>query len=225
MKQLIQYSVFLMAIFAITIFSACSNAPQGDQAKITDKEKTAEAVGQTFKIDTSASRIHFVGNGVGKNHPGIFRLSSGSVAILGNQVTGGEFLLNIKSLDMEQKDAMFQQKLRPHLLSGDFFDAEKFGTAKFVITKVTPYQPSAGDTSIIQGANFNVSGNLTLKEDTKNITFPARIDLDGNTLKAKSNFNIDRTQWKMNYGNDKTLGDKFISETVNIRLDMQARKQ
>jgi hypothetical protein len=28
----------------------------------------------------------------------------------------------------------------------------------------------------------------------------------------------------MNYGNDKTLGDKFISETVNIELDLQAKK-
>lgn len=29
----------------------------------------------------------------------------------------------------------------------------------------------------------------------------------------------------MNYGNDKTLGDKFISETVNNGLDLQAKKQ
>ena len=225
MKNFLPNNVWRLTVLAMTVFSACSNAPQGDQAKITDKEKTAEAVGQTFQLDTSTSRIHFIGNGVGKNHPGTFRLSSGSVAIAGNQITGGEFVLNVKSLDLDQKDAIFQQKLRPHLLSGDFFDADKFGTAKFAITKVTPYQPSAGDTSIVDGANFNVSGNLTLKEDTKNITFPARIDLDANTLKAKSNFNIDRTQWKMNYGNDKTLGDKFISETVNIRLDMQAKKQ
>ena len=58
---------------------------------------------------------------------------------------------------------------------------------------------------------------------TKNITFPAQIDLDGNILKAKANFDIDRRQWNMNYGNDKTLGDKFISETVNIEMDLQAK--
>ena len=58
---------------------------------------------------------------------------------------------------------------------------------------------------------------------TKNITFPAQIDLDGNVLKAKANFDIDRRQWNMNYGNDKTLGDKFISETVNIEMDLQAK--
>ncbi len=77
---------------------------------------------------------------------------------------------------------------------------------------------------MIEGANYNVSGNFTLKDVTKNITFPARIDLDGNTLKARGNFDIDRTQWQMNYHNDKTLGDAFISETVNIELDLQAKK-
>ena len=110
-------------------------------------------------------------------------------------------------------------------MSGDFFDADKFGTAKFEITKVEPYTPNSSDTSVVEGANFRISGNFTLKDVTKNITFPARIDLDGNTLKAKGNFDIDRRQWNMNYGNDKTLGDKFISEKVNIELDLQATKQ
>jgi polyisoprenoid-binding protein YceI len=187
--------------------------------------RPAEAKGQGFVIDTATSRIPFTGHGVGKNHPGIFHLSTGRVAVAGNQVTGGEFTINIKSMELEQKGGMFDEKLRPHLMSGDFFDAEKFGTAKFEITKLEPYNSSSSDTSIVEGANFNVSGNLTLKEVTKNITFPARIDLDGNTLKAKGNFDIDRRQWNMKYGNDKTLGDKFISEKVNIELDLQAKKE
>ena len=59
---------------------------------------------------------------------------------------------------------------------------------------------------------------------TKNITFPARIDLDDTTLKGKANFDINRTDWRMNYGNDNTLGDKFISETVNIELNIEAKR-
>lgn len=210
---------------AIIMTQACSDAPEGDKAKIDEEQKASQATGQTFTIDTTTSRIRFTGNGVGKNHPGIFRLSSGTVSVANNQVTGGEFAINIKSMEMEEKGEMFQNKLRPHLLSGDFFEADKFGTARFEISKVEPYAADGKDTSIVEGANFSVSGNLTLKETTKNITFPAKIDLDGNTLKAKGNFNIDRNQWKMNYGNDKTLGDKFISETVNIELDLEARKQ
>lgn len=225
MKVMVKQTVGSALVFSLLFFSSCSDAPEGDKATITEKQQTSEATGQTFVVDTAASRIRFTGHGVGKNHPGVFRLSSGNVAIANNQITGGEFTINIRSMELEQKGGMFDEKLRPHLMSGDFFDADKFGTAKFVITNVEPYKPNANDTSIVEGANFSVSGNLTLKEDTKNITFPARVDLDGNTLKAKGNFDIDRRQWRMNYGNDKTLGDQFISEAVNIELDLQAQRQ
>ena len=213
-----------LAVVGLLAFASCDNAPKGDQATITDEQQAADAAGQTFTVDTADSKIRFVGHGVGKNHPGNFRLSSGTVSINNDQITGGEFVINIQSMEVEEQGEMFQNKLKPHLLSGDFFDAEKFGTAKFVITGVTPYEAGSGDTSIVDGANFTVSGNFTLKDVTRNVSFPARIDLDGETLKAEANFDIDRTQWQMNYGNDKTLGDQFISETVNIELDLRARK-
>jgi polyisoprenoid-binding protein YceI len=221
MKSITILSAFLLIGLAL---ASCSDTPKGDKATITDAQQASSASGQSFIVDTAASNIRFTGNGVGKNHPGNFRLSSGTVSIADNSITGGEFLINIKSMEVEQTDAIFQDKLKPHLLSGDFLDAEKFGTARFVITNVSPYTTNGKDTSIVDGANFNISGNLTIKETTKNISFPAKVDLDGESLKAKGNFNIDRTQWKINYGNDKTLGDKFISETVNIELKLEARK-
>lgn len=216
-------SILFLLTTALLIVS-CNNAPQGDTAVITDEQQASSATGEAFVVDTTNSTIRFVGHGVGKNHPGTFRLSSGQVMVANNAVTGGEFNINIRSLDVEQKEAMFQNKLKPHLLSGDFFDADNFGTARFEITNVQPYQPNSNDTSIVKGANFTVSGNFTLKNTTKNISFPAHIELDGNTLKAKGNFDIDRTQWQVNYGNDKTLGDKFISEKVNIELNLEANK-
>ena len=203
---------------------SCNQAPKGDEAKISDKQEASQSTGATFIVDTAESNIRFTGHGVGKNHPGNFKLTSGEISIDGDKVTGGEFTIDIRSLDVEQQGEMFQTKLKPHLLSGDFFNAEKFGTAKFEITKEEPYEATANDSSIVKGANFLISGNFTLKDVTKNITFPARIDLDFNTLKGEANFDIDRTQWQMNYGNDKTLGDKFISETVNIELDLEAKK-
>jgi polyisoprenoid-binding protein YceI len=226
MKSLSSSNLILPAVLSLSLFISCNNAPKGDNATITDKQAVVgESTGQVYIIDTAHSKIRFIGYGVGKNHPGNFRLASGEVKLDGNQITGGDFVIDIKSLDVEQKEDMFQKKLKPHLLSGDFFDAEKFNTAEFEITGIEPYKPGEKDTSVVDGANFNISGNLTLKGTTKNITFPARIDLDDNVLKGKANFDIDRTQWKMNYGNDKTLGDKFISEKVNIKMDLEAYRQ
>ncbi|HRO43724.1 MAG TPA: YceI family protein [Flavipsychrobacter sp.] len=220
-------AIFLIPGLLLTsiLYTSCGDqAPKGDEATIQDAQQTSTAEGTQYVVDTQASRIRFVGHGVGKNHPGIFKLSSGNVAVANNQITGGSFVININSMELEEKGGMFDEKLHPHLMSGDFFDAAKFGTAKFEITGVQPYEKNDGDTSIVEGANFRVSGNFILKDATKNISFPAKIDLDDNTLKAKANFDIDRTQWQMNYGNDKTLGDKFISEKVNIELDLQAKR-
>lgn len=218
-------SRYLVAASFIVFITSCGGGePKGDDATIQEKQETAEVQGTQFAVDTTVSRVRFTGYGVGKNHPGKFKVSSGTVAVANDKVTGGGFTIDIKSLDLEQKGGMFDSKLRPHLMSGDFFDADKFGTAKFEITGVQPYNPGSSDTSVVAGANFTVSGNFTLKDVTKNISFPAKIDLDGNTLKAKSNFVIDRTQWQMRYGNDKTLGDKFIGEKVDIELDLEAKK-
>ena len=217
---------FTALAFSCTLLLSCGEeAPSGDNATITEEQQAADAQGQSYAVDTADSRIRFVGHGVGKNHPGTFRISSGSVSVANNQITGGSFIIPISSMDMEEEGEMIDGKLRPHLMSGDFFDAEKFGNAKFEITSVVPYEQNDSDTSIVDGANFRISGNFTLKDVTKNISFPARIDLDGNTLKAKGNFDIDRTQWQMNYRSDKSLGDKFISEKVNIELDLKASKQ
>jgi polyisoprenoid-binding protein YceI len=214
-------------ILAIAI-QGCNNPPKGDEATITDKQKVSkEGGGALYKVDTakSKSKIKFEGYGVGKKHPGNFRIMDGEVMVADNHITGGHFTIDIKSLEIEEKGDMYQNKLKPHLLSGDFFDANKFGTAKFEITHEEPYKPDDKDTSIVDGANVRLSGNFTLKGETKNITFPARIDLDDNVLKGKADFDINRTEWKMNYGNDKTLGDKFISEKVNIKLDLEANRQ
>ncbi len=217
---------YLVTAGIIAILTSCGGgSPKGDDATIQEKQETSEAQGTQFAVDTTASSVRFIGYGVGKNHPGKFKVSSGTVALANNAITGGSFTIDIKSMDLEQKGGMFDSKLRPHLMSGDFFDADKFGTAKFDITGVQPYSASGSDTSVVAGANYMVSGNFTLKDVTKNISFPAKIDLDGNTLKAKSHFVIDRTQWQMRYGNDKTLGDKFISEKVDVELDLEAKKQ
>lgn len=225
MKNVFLFKYTVIALIFTAFFVSCDQTPKGDNATISEEKQAAATTGQMFMVDTANSYIRFTGNGVGKNHPGKFKLTSGEVAIANNQVTGGNFVIDIKSMDLEQKDAMFQEKLRPHLLSGDFFDAEKFGTAKFEITGVAPYKADDKNKSLTEGANYTVSGNLTIKNETKNISFPAKIELDDNTLEAKANFDIDRRQWQMNYGNDKTLGDKFISETVNIELDLKAKKQ
>lgn len=213
------------ALVATTLtFVSCADAPKGDAATVAGAQTTAAAEGVQLTVDSTASTVRFVGNGVGKNHPGIFKVTNGTVTVANGAVTGGQFNIDINSMELEEKAEIFQTQLKPHLLNADFFDAEKFPAAKFEITKLEPYTATGADTSVVAGANYLVSGNLTLKDVTKNITFPAKVDVKDNTVTAAANFDIDRTWWNMSYGNDKSLGDKFISETVNVQLNLQAKQ-
>lgn len=223
MKHTFKLSALALSLTAFT-FASCDNAPKGDEAAVTEEQAATEATGQTFAVDTTGSYVKFTGNGVGKNHPGKFKVADGNLAVANNTITGGTFTIDVNSVDMEEEGEKIDGKLRPHLLSADFFDAEKYKTAKFEVTKVEPYTAEANNKSVVAGANYTVSGNLTLKDVTKNVTFPAKIDVSENSVNAKANFDIDRTQWGIVYGNDKGLGDKAISETVNIEVDLKANK-
>ena len=152
-----------LGITVSTLTFSCSDAPKGDAATVAGVQNAAAAEGTSIAIDSTASSIRFVGNGVGKNHPGLFKVKEGAVAVANNTVTGGRFTIDINSMEMEEKGEMFETKLRPHLLNADFFDAEKYPAAQFEITKVEPYTATGTDTSVVAGANYLVSGNLTLR--------------------------------------------------------------
>lgn len=212
-----------VAILIAATFTACKTTPEGDEATTTDTQTVATTAGNDYTID-SASAIGFTGNGVGKNHPGTFKVSEGKITVADGKVSSGTFTINIAGIALSEQAEMIQTKLKGHLLSPDFFDAAKFPTAKFEVTKVVDYTSDGADKSVVAGANTLVSGNLTLKDSTKNVTFPANITVSETEVTAKANFNIDRTQWGMSYGNDKSLKDKFISPEVNITIDIKAKK-
>jgi polyisoprenoid-binding protein YceI len=220
MKKLILPIIAIAAFFV-----ACDSAPEGDNATVTEEKTAADSVGVAMNIDTAASSIGFTGWGVGKNHPGKFRLTSGSVTVKDGKVTSGSFAINVNSISMDEEGEMFQTNLRGHLLSPDFFDAAAHPEAKFEITGSEPFTPTAGDTSVVAGANTKISGNLTLKGITKNVSFPAKVDVTESAVNAVANFDIDRTQWEMHYNGDKeSAKDKFIEHEVNIRLNITAKK-
>lgn len=222
MKNTTKTIAAMMLFLAAAAFTSCSSA-EGDKTVAGEKDSVPVATGKTLSIDAASTSIGFTGYGVGKDHPGKFSLKSGSLNVEGGKLTGGKFVIDINSMTMDQTEDFITGKLRPHLLSPDFFDVAKFPEASFEISKVEPYTATATDSSAVAGANQMVSGNLTLKGVTKSISFPAKVDVTESSATAVANFNIDRTSWDMKYGNDKSLKDKFISEQVSIRVNLSAK--
>ena len=75
------------------------------------------------------------------------------------------------------------------------------------------------------GATHTIRGNLTLKDRTKNISFPATVAITGNSATATADFNIDRTQWGMNYKGPNNPQDWVINKEVNIKLALSSTKK
>lgn len=224
-KQLLIVLAFVMLGF----FAACTQAPEADKAKTEEKKEpqTAASTDVAMAVDTQASKITWLGTKPTGQHTGTFNVKAGKLNVKGDQITAGKFIIDIASLNVtdEGMDEKTKGDLAGHLLSGDFFDAEKHPTATFVVTGAQPYKAPSDSTkkAMLEGATHTISGNLSLKDSTKNVTFPAVVSMNNGMLKAKANFNIDRTQWGMFYGSDKSLGDKFIRPTVNIGFDIVAK--
>lgn len=209
---------FLVFLAAASLITACQQAPEGKKADTAEKQEAAIATGSAYIVDTTTSLIAWVGAKPTGKHNGDFKLAGGSFAVENGAITGGNFIIDVASLkDHDLEPGEFHDKLEGHLKSADFLDVAKHPTAKFEITKIDVLQ---NDTS----GTHTISGNLTLRDSTKNVTFPATIAVSDNDLKASANFNIDRTQWGLHYGNDKSLGDKFIHPEVNLTLNITARK-
>ena len=210
------------SLFVVALALGMASCNNGNPTNASEAQAAAAGQGQEIKLDLQQSSIEFIGSGIGKEHPGTFRLKDGSVTVKDNKITGGKLIIDIKSLQVSQPEEIYQTMLLPHLLSADFFDAEKFPEATFEITQVSTPQATENQS---EANTVNISGNLTLKGITKNVTFPAVVKAAENTVKGRGEFEIDRTQWEMHYGNNKQLADKFISPIVKISFSFFGGKK
>ncbi|TAE75338.1 MAG: YceI family protein [Bacteroidetes bacterium] len=215
--------------------SNCTQAPKSDKAETTDAKKVDEktsADAQEVSVNTKTSVVTWVGTKPTDKHDGTFQLKDGKLSVKDGSVVGGSFTIDINSLEVKDlTPEKGKAKLEGHLKDTDFFETKKFPTATFEITSVKKYSKSkkADDEKdkkyTLADPNSLVTGNLELKGVTKSITFPAKITVDKDgSVKAEAKFNIERTDWKLSYGADKSLGDKFINPTVHIGFDINAKK-
>ncbi|MER2999064.1 YceI family protein [Pontibacter populi] len=226
------------AIVLMLLFAACDTSIKTDEAEVGAPEiaRQLAPVSEVYHVDTAKSKLTWIGVKITGRHNGIFKISSGELHLNHKELTGGAITLNMKATRSDDKtlNQDSNKKLTTHLRSADFFDVERYPTVTFVITSISPYDstdrkpintPPALDSQLrIKGTTHLLTGNLTIKDKTRSIRFPAKITLQDNVLKAKANFNIDRTKWGLVYRADKSLGNQTIRPEVNIGIDLVARR-
>jgi polyisoprenoid-binding protein YceI len=173
--------------------------------------------GKDFKVDNTTSKVTWVGKKVTGEHTGGIRISDGKLNVNGNKISGGKFDIDMTSITCTDiTDAEYNGKLVGHLKSDDFFSSAKFPKASFVITKAVP----AGK------GKYDITGNLTIKGITKEIKFPATVQLNQGLVSAKAVIKVDRTLYDIKYGSGSffdNLGDKAIDNIFELNVDLVAK--
>lgn len=202
----------LILIITFGLWQGCTQAPKAPQAETSEAQTAPEAaIGRTLIIAAPQSKVIAIGTKVTGRHEIAFPIKEGQITVGEGCLTGGRIVLDLTKLEVLDLQGELKTKLEGHLRSEDFFLTEQYPEGIF---EITGCEKAAGDTVLL-------SGNLTLRGQTKNIRFPAVLHLHDNDLHATASFNINRQEWGIAY---KGKADDLIRDEVNISLDITAQQ-
>jgi polyisoprenoid-binding protein YceI len=206
--------IVLFSAAAAMVLASCAGNPEGKKAETTDSVETVDqVVGEAYTVDAAESTVVWTGTKVTGAHTGTVNVKSGSINVDNGAITGGSFVLDMTSINSTDLDGEYKEKLDGHLKADDFFAVAEYPEAAFVITDV-----KVGATA----SDAVISGNLTIKGISKNITFDAKVDeVTETTVKTTSDFNIAREDWGVNYSGKE---DDLISKEINFKVTIVAKK-
>jgi polyisoprenoid-binding protein YceI len=158
------------------------------------------------------SKVEFTGSKVTGSHSGGFKAFTAEAVVDPAKKALIDFSATI-DMNSTWSD---NDRLTGHLKNQDFFDVPKFPTSTFATTKV-----AAGGDVKLAGSNTMITGNLTLHGVTKQISFPAKVEVaESGVVKLDTEFAINRKDFGIVYGGK---ADDLIRDEVVIRLAVKAQ--
>lgn len=165
---------------------------------------------QKKAIKTDKSNLVWKGYKVTGSHAGTIAINSGSLTFKDDKLTGGEFTIDMTTLESTDITGEYKGKLDGHLKSDDFFGTASFPTATLSFTEVKTTGKNA----------YEVTGDLTIKGKTNKVTF----DFSVYGSKANATLKVDRTKYGIRYGSASffdNLKNKAIYDEFDIIVDLQ----
>lgn len=171
---------------------------------------TFTATAQTSKkVDASKSKVLWLAKKVGGQHNGDIKLKEGTLIFKGKELKGGNFTVDMTSINTTDLQGEWKGKLDGHLKNDDFFAVEKFPTSTLVFKKIGKKTANT----------YVVEADLTIKGITNPITF----DIVANKGVANATLMIDRTKYDVKYGskNFGALADKAIDDEFELKVQLK----
>ncbi|MEG2077800.1 YceI family protein [Chryseobacterium sp.] len=219
MKRLLFPIVLSVMMGGLLIVSCGKEKPVYSEAN----EVATTKDGAKYVLDTLNSRIEWKGYKVFKSentsHFGNIKFESGDVTIKDGTLESGKFVADMTSLSSEDlKDKADQlEKLNSHLKSADFFEVDKFPTASYEITKVSP--TADGDYNTV------LEGNLSIKGISKPVQFKANVSVKGSEVSiATEPKDIMREDFEVKFQSPTENGVIKNDVTLQIKVKALERK-
>ena len=119
------------------------------------------------------------------------------------------------TVDLTSVDLKDEQQ-KGHVLSPDFFDAERYPTATYESTNIE-----------IDGNNVTVHGELTLKGETKSLTVtgvigePSANIAGGDSIPVVLNGSLNRNDYGVSWNAELPNGKSVLGEEVNVEVALE----
>lgn len=221
-------SIPTLLLFVSIALTCCKQAPKGEDAIVSEPGVVTKVENaKTYSIAGRSAKVGWIGTKVTAHHFGEINISEGTIEVKDANVVGGSFTIDMTTLVTLDKSG--GEKLTGHLKSDDFFDVEQYPTAVFEIIsaerRVFTERPAA--TQYDEHKRFQLNnpthrliGNLTMHGVTRQINIPAEIEFLPGSLIAKSQFDLNRKDWGIDFTGPK---DNLIRDEVHIGIEFKAK--
>jgi polyisoprenoid-binding protein YceI len=169
----------------------------------------------TWTVDASHSTVTFT-----VRHLMISKVRGSFGAFTGTLVTSEDITDSKLNASINTTSITTNDENRDnHLRSADFFDVDNFPEITFVSREITATK---------DGDVFTITGDLTIKDVTRPVTFTAEIggvQVDGygqTKIAAELTTTINRTDFGLTWNTALETGGVLVSEEVTINVDTQA---
>lgn len=172
----------------------------------------------TFEIQKESSTVNWTGKKVLGLHTGTINISRGQIDIANGTINSSEVVIDMTSLRITDiSDPQSLNDFKNHLWNDEFFSIEGYQTSSLKIQQ--------GE--LVGENEYKLTGQLTIKDITRPITFCARIEILTDFLYSTGELLIDRTLYNIRYGSGKfidNLGDKLIYDEFVLQFKLIGQK-
>ena len=160
---------------------------------------------------TAQNTIEWTGKKVGGEHSGTLMFNTADLKFKNNELVSGTFEVDMQSITCTDMQGEYGDKLVGHLKSEDFFNTEEYPVSSFTSIKIKQ----------LEDGSYSITGELTIKEITQIITFPASVSIENGIATSKATVSVDRSKFDVRYGSKSffdNLGDKVIHDEFQLDI-------